>query len=132
MGVFVAKVKKDDNRWYKLIDRIDNEDYTAIDLNEALPYDPDNMLANQWFKLEQFHNNEAFIEILSREFDTADLESINKKQYINIDFIAFYENGKFYMQNITQKNYLTKKWFSFNDQIVDYKYCDNIIYINLN
>ena len=130
MGVFVAKVKKDDNRWYKLIDRIDNEDYTAIDLNEALPYDPDNMLANQWFKLELFHNNEAFLEILSREFDTADLESINKKQYINIDFIAFYENGKFYMQNITQKNYLTKKWFSFNDQIVDYKYCDNIIYIN--
>ena len=47
MGVFVAKVKNDDNRWYKLIDRIDNEDYTAIDLSEALPYDPDNMLANQ-------------------------------------------------------------------------------------
>ena len=130
MGVFVAKVKKDDDRWYKLIDRIDNEDYTAIDLSEALPYDPDNMLANQWFKLELFHNNEAFLEILSREFDTADLESINKKQYINIDFIAFYEDGKFYIQNITQKNYLTKKWFSFNDQNVYYKYCDNIIYIN--
>lgn len=129
MGTFVAKLKKCDY-WVKLADHILNEDYSSIDLSDAIVYDPNNDMAHQWFKLQDFSVNPAFLQMLSDDFDVADLEDLTRAQYDDIEFIAFVQDGKYYMQKISKSSFLTKKWFAWNGQALDYETKENVIYIN--
>lgn len=63
MGTFVAKLKNEAN-WVKLADQILNEEYTNIDLNESIIYDPNNDMAHQWFKLQNFSAKPSFLQML--------------------------------------------------------------------
>lgn len=129
MGTFVAKLKNDAN-WVKLADQILNEEYTNIDLNESIIYDPNNDMAHQWFKLQNFSAKPSFLQMLTDDFDVAELENMTRAQYNDIEFIAFVENRKFYMQKISKSSFLAKKWFSWNGQVLDYQTKENVIYIN--
>lgn len=60
MGVFVAKLKEDEHRWYKLKDNVQNEDYDSISLVDSVVYDPNNTVAGQWFRIEDFEHKDAF------------------------------------------------------------------------
>ena len=42
MGTFVAKLKDDDQHWFKLKDNVQNEDYEEIRLDDTVIYDPNN------------------------------------------------------------------------------------------
>ena len=92
MGTFIAKLKGNNEQFYKLVDHVENEDYVNIHYDEAMVYDANNEMANQWFKIEQFSLSEAFLQILSDDLDVAALESLDRDSYSNIDFIAFYNS----------------------------------------
>lgn len=130
MGTFLAKNKDDDDHWRKLVDQVDNADYTNISLEDTMIYDANNGMAHQWFRIEDFNYNEAFMPSLFSEFDVADLEDLTREQYDNIEFIAFHEDGKFFIQKITKGAYMTKRWFAWNDQIVTYHNESNMLNIN--
>lgn len=130
MGVFIAKIKDDDERWYKIVDQIMNDELSEIVLGDAVAYDPNNTEANQWFKIDGFDQKEGFLPLLAQQINVADLESLDRQQYDNIEFIAFFDLGRYYMQKITRGNYLKKKWFSWDGDILRYQEDEGIIYIN--
>lgn len=130
MGTFLAKIDGDDEHWRKLVDQVENADYTSITLDDTMIYDANNDMAHQWFRIENFNNNEAFMPSLFSEFDVADLEDLTRQQYDTIEFIAFHEEGKYYIQKITKSAYMTKRWFAWNEQIVRYHSESNMLNIN--
>lgn len=130
MGVFIAKIKDDDECWYKIVDQIMNDELSEIVLGDAVAYDPNNTEANQWFKIDGFDQKEGFLPLLAQQINAADLESLDRQQYDNIEFIAFFDQGRYYMQKITRGNYLKKKWFSWDGDILRYQEDEGIIYIN--
>ena len=130
MGVFIAKIKDDDERWYKIVDQIMNDELSEIVLGDAVAYDPNNTEANQWFKIDGFDQKEGFLPLLAQQINAAGWESLDRQQYDNIEFIAFFDQGRYYMQKITRGNYLKKKWFSWDGDILKYQEDEDIIYIN--
>ena len=130
MGIFIAKIKDDDERWYKIVDQVVNDELSEIVLGDAVAYDPNNTVANQWFKIDGFDQKEGFLPLLAQQINAADLESLDRQQYDNIEFIAFFDQGRYYMQKITRGNYLKKKWFSWDGDILRYQEDEGIIYIN--
>lgn len=132
MGCFIAKLKGEDNRWYKLADQENNEDYESIDLAEAIEYDPNNTEAGQWFYVPDFNNKDGFLPLLDLDFDVVDLDSLSNEQFAshNIDFIAFYDAHRYFIQKFTKGNFLKKKWFAWNGDAVQYFEEDGLIYLN--
>lgn len=130
MGTYIAKLTNNNEHWFKITDGVSNHDYQSIDLNDALPYDPNNNMADQWFKFANFNNNDSFLPILENHFDCADLESINRESYDKIELIAFFENRRFYIQKISKSSFLKKKLFAPLGDLVEYKELDNVIYIS--
>ena len=130
MGVFIAKIKDDDENWYKIVDQIMNDELSEIVLGDAVAYDPNNTEANQWFKIDGFDQKEGFLPLLAQQINAADLENLDRQQYDNIEFIAFFDQGRYYMQKITRGNYLKRKWFSWDGDILKYQEDEDIIYIN--
>lgn len=132
MGCFVVKIIGNNEHWFKLEDQIDNEDYEGINLDDAIDYDPNNNVTDQWFKINAFNEKEGFVPMLDTDFDVAELDSITRDQFsqFQIDFIAYYHNHRYYMQNFTRGNYLRKKWFSWNGEAVTYKEEDGLVFVN--
>lgn len=130
MGTYIAKLKDNNEHWFKIADGVQNEDYQGIDLNDALPFDPNNTMADQWFKLENFNENESFLPMLEPPFDCAGLESINRERYGNIEMIAFFEDNRFYIQKVSKGSFLKKKWFAPLGDLVEYKEIEGVLYIN--
>lgn len=130
MGTYIAKLKNDNEQWFKIKDGVQNSDYLVIDLNDALPFDHNNTMADQWFKLENFNENESFLPMLAYPFDCAACESINRERYGNIEMIAYYENNRFYIQKVSKGSFLKKKWFAPFEDIVEYKETEGVLYIN--
>lgn len=130
MGIFIAKIKDDDERWYKIVDQIINDELSEIVLGDAVAYDPNNTEANQWFKIDGFDQKEGFLPLLAQQVNAADLDNLERKHYDKIEFIAFFDQGRYYMQKITRGNYLKRKWFSWDGDILKYQEDEDIIYIN--
>lgn len=130
MGVFIAKIKDDEEHWYKIVDQVANEELSQIVLDDAVAYDPNNTEANQWFKIDGFNEKEGFLPLLAQRINVVDLDNLEREQYNRIEFIAFYDQGRYFMQKITRGNYLKKKWFSWDGDILRYQEDEGIIYIN--
>lgn len=132
MGCFVVKIKEDNNHWYKLIDQVTNTDYENIVLDDAVEYDPNNNVTDQWFKIPDFNQKEGFFPMLDKDFDVAELVSLTKEQYTSsqIEYIAYYFEHRYYIQNFSKGNFLKKKWFSWNGDSVSYQEEDGLIYVN--
>lgn len=130
MGAYIAKLKNDNEHWFKIADGVQNADYMEIDLNDALPFDPDNTMSDQWFKLENFNENESFLPMLAHQLDCAGLESVNRERYGNIEMIAFFEDNRFYIQKVSKGSFLKKKWFAPFGDLVEYNETEKILYIN--
>lgn len=130
MGIYVAKIKNDNERWFKIVDQVANDELSEIDLSDAVLYDPNNTEANQWFKIDGFDQKEGFLPLLAQQINAADLDNLEREQYDTIEFIAFFDQDRYYLQKITRSNYLTRKWFSWDGDIMKYQEDEGIIYIN--
>lgn len=130
MGTYIAKLKNDNKHWFKITDGVQNDDYQGINLDDALPFDPNNTMADQWFKLENFNEYESFLPMLAAPFDCAALENINRERYDNIEIIAFFEGNRFYIQKVSKGSFLKKKWFAPFGDLVEYKETEKVLYVN--
>lgn len=129
MGTFIAKLENDDDHWFKMKDHVANV-YDNLQLNDSIVYDPNNNMRDQWFRMENFDQNEAYLPLLDQPFDVAGLKSITRQQYDEITFLAFYENEIYYFQRVTKSAYLSKKWFAWNGDVISFHNEGSMIYIN--
>ena len=80
MGIFIAKLKNDDN-WYKLKDGEIATYYEDIDLHDAMNYNPDNTIKEQWFKYTI--DEDDVPPCFSWEINSIELNSLTREQYRN-------------------------------------------------
>lgn len=132
MGSFVIKLSGDNERWYKLADQVENADYENISLDDAIIYDPNNTEGGQWFKIEAFNERAGFLPMLDIDFNVADLESVSSEQFNShmIEFIAYYQDHRFFIQKFTKGSFVKKKWFAWDGDAAKYFEADGLIYIN--
>lgn len=130
MGTYIAKIKKNDSSFFKLKDQVENEDYNNINLDDAIIYDPNNDMAHQWFKIQHFSTSESFLDLFNHTLDSANLTDLSNENYSHIEFIALHSNNKFYIQKVTTSTYMSKKFFSFNGEVVNYESKSDMIFLN--
>lgn len=132
MGTFIVKQTGDNDRWYKLVDQVENEEYEGINLTDAVDYDPNNTVTGQWFKIDGFNEKEGFLTILDQDFDVADLDSLTSDQFSQhqIDFVAYYKDHRYYIQKFTSGSFMKRKWLAWGGEAVEYFENDGLIYVN--
>lgn len=109
MGTYLANLRNED-RWLKIQDHVINNDYSQIDLDEAMSYDENNNIADQLFKINNFSRT-VNLDLYSYPLNVADLHNLEYAQYPFMKLIAFYDNGKFYLQKVTRGAYIRRKFF---------------------
>lgn len=127
MGTFLAKLKNNSDQLFKMADGVRYRDFDDIILDDAMIYDVDNNINNQWFKKQQFNEEPSFWPLLDQELIVAELNDISRNDYNNIEVLVYFHDQKFYFQKVTSGNYLKKKWFSFDGAIVSYHSDDDKI-----
>ncbi len=119
MDYLIAKLKKEKENPYEKLWSGDTEIYEMPgDLGGAIQYEADRKLDDdEWFKIENFTNQEYCIDIIKSEFRTPLYPEINKARTSEIEFIFDYSNGVYYFQRILKRNLLVQKRLTLGDNI---------------
>jgi hypothetical protein len=114
----IAKIKEKENLYEKLWSG-DDEVYTMpLDLHGAIPYEAGRELDDdEWFKIENFTEQEFCIDILKSEFRTTDYPEANKSKTSTIEFICDYRDNVYFFQKILKKSLLIQKRLTLGDNI---------------
>lgn len=119
MDYLIAKIKKEKENPYEKLWSGDMEVYKMPDdLNGAIPYEAGRELDDdEWFKIEDFTNQEYCIDVLKREFRTTDYPEANKSRTSTIEFICDYRDRVYYFQRVLKNNILVQKKITLGDNI---------------
>jgi hypothetical protein len=115
----IAKIKKEKENPYEKLWSGDNEVYTMpLDLDGAIPYEAGRELDDdEWFKIENFTEQEFCIDILKSEFRTTDYPEANKSKTSTIEFICDYRDNVYFFQKILRTSLLVQKRITLGDNI---------------
>jgi hypothetical protein len=119
MDYLIAKIKKEKENPYEKLWSGDNEVYTMpLDLDGAIPYEAGRELDDdEWFKIENFTEQEFCIDILKSEFRTTDYPEANKSKTSTIEFICDYRDNVYFFQKILRTSLLVQKRITLGDNI---------------
>ena len=95
MGTLIAKIKSE-AQWVKICDQIDIDVLNLLDLSDSMVYDPNNSVAHQWFRIDNFSNTEYFNELFENPIDAGELTTINANQLDDIKFFSYFIENKFF------------------------------------
>lgn len=129
MGTLISKIKRL-NRWILIQDNVIVNEWDAIDLHDAMRFDPDNSIVNQWFYMEEFSECEGFSDLLSDVPDAAEIDSLNYEQFGKIDFFAYCNGNKIYLQNVIKSSYIRRKQICWSGNVASMMQLENTIFIN--
>lgn len=110
MGTLIAKIKSE-AQWVKICDQIDIDILNQLDLSDSMVYDPNNSVAHQWFRIDNFSNTEYFNELFGNPIDAGELTTINVNQLDDIKFFSYFTENKFYIQRMLTGCYIKKAGF---------------------
>lgn len=110
MGTLIAKIKSE-AQWVKICDQIDIDVLNLLDLSDSMVYDPNNSVAHQWFRIDNFSNTEYFNELFENPIDAGELTTINANQLDDIKFFSYFIENKFYIQRMLTGCYIKKAGF---------------------
>ena len=99
-------------------------------LEESIIYSPSTLLdENCWYKIIEFSSTPYFPNVLSTPLSSADYNTLNKDEFLSIDYIISYQEGVFYYQNIGKSNLQPKSMIHCGD---DYRFVKDDKCININ
>ena len=119
MDYLIAKIKKEKENPYEKLWSGEKEVYTMpLDLDGSIPYEAGRVLDDdEWFKIENFTEQEFCIDILKSEFRTTDYPEANKSKTSTIEFICDYRDNIFFFQRILKTSLLVQKRLTLGDNI---------------
>lgn len=89
-----------------------------LDLDGSIPYEAGRVLDDdEWFKIENFTEQEFCIDILKSEFRTTDYPEANKSKTSTIEFICDYRDNVYFFQRILKTSLLVQKRLTLGDNI---------------
>lgn len=119
MDYLIAKIKKEKENPYEKLWSGGKEVYTMpLDLDGSIPYEAGRVLDDdEWFKIENFTEQEFCIDILKSEFRTTDYPEANKSKTSTIEFICDYRDNVYFFQRILKTSLLVQKRLTLGDNI---------------
>lgn len=129
MGTLISKIKRL-NRWILIQDNVVVNEWDVIDLHDSMRFDPDNTMVNQWFYMDTFSECEGFSDLLSDVPDAAEIDSLNYDQFGKIDFFAYRNGDKIYLQNVIKSSYIRRKQICWSGNVASMMQLENTIFIN--
>jgi hypothetical protein len=117
MDQVLARVKgKRKKQHFKLISDEALFNTIAIDLNSCVAYNPDhNLDEDSWFKIEKFSQQAFCIDLLKKDFDSKDFDDLTKDQFPKIAYLFSVQEGDFYFQKITPRQFIKRKTLVFGE-----------------
>lgn len=80
-------------------------------------YDTDYKLEDdEWFHIPNFSKTEYCLDLLKREFISAEFDQIKKIDINKLLFLCAYQSGIYYFQKLTPSLIIKKKWFKISDE----------------
>lgn len=115
MNILVAKMKRKSGGVQKVLSS--EEKIWKFPKNVSFQeYEPSYKLENdQWYKLEDFSENEFENGIVEENFDSTDLDQISVEDFGNIKYLCAVQGNKYYFQKITASLFVNKKWLQISD-----------------
>ena len=129
MGTLIAKVKSE-AQWVKIRDQIEIDVLDRLDLSDSMVYDPNNNVAHQWFRIENFRSTEYFNEIFANHIDAGELTTIHVNQLDDIKYFAYYTDNKFYIQRMLTGCYIKKAGFWSTGEAIEFANDNKMVTIN--
>lgn len=129
MGTLIAKVKSE-AQWVKIRDQIEIDVLDRLDLSDSMVYDPNNNVAHQWFRIENFRSTEYFNEIFANHIDAGELTTIHVNQLDDIKYFAYYTDNKFYIQRMLTGCYIKKAGFWSTGDTIEFANDNKMVTIN--
>ena len=119
MDYLIAKIKKEKENPYEKLWSGEKEVYTMpLALDGSIPYEAGRVLDDdEWFKIENFTEQEFCIDILKSEFRTTDYPEANKSKTSTIEFICDYRDNVYFFQRILKTSLLVQKRLTLGDNI---------------
>jgi len=121
MSEIIAKVGKE---FKNVLNQEDNIiDDIEIEISET--FSPSYKLdENEWYKFENFSQQNFFIDECKSDFSTANLNQIENNEYDKIVCVSIFQNNRKYFYRITPSLYINKKTildYSGEPKIVEHK-----------
>lgn len=89
-----------------------------ISKNNLVKYCPDHKLdEDDWFKIENFNQQEFCLSFLQDDFDSKSCNALTKEQFTNITYVFSIQENDFFFQKITPSLFLKKKIISFGETV---------------
>lgn len=127
----VAHLKnKKDDCFKKVV--TSNEIYKKLPSVDTLEFDPNYKLEeNEWFSVTDFSEKSYFLDLLKENLkpDSVNFKKILKNDINEIDYIAIFENKKWYFQRVNFRIFQVKGFLHIGDEL---KYIENGMSIPIN
>ena len=118
MKQLIAKVKdRSKIDYYKLL-----SDKIIYDCNisgfQRVNYEPDHDLdEDSWFKVDKFSEQGYCIELLKKEFISAEYNEIPADMFLKIAYLCAVQDDNYFIQKITPSLFATRKILSFGENV---------------
>lgn len=130
MGVLIAKIKNIEP-WTLIKDQVEIDFLNNIDLSDSMLYDPNNNVAQQWFRIEHLSQTDYSNNLFLNAVESGELTTVNINQLDDIVFFAYYADQKFYIQRILKGCYIKKASFWSTGDQIQYANDNKMVTINL-
>lgn len=119
MDYLIARIKKEKENPYEKLWSGEKEVYAMpLDLDGAILYESSRVLDNdEWFKIENFTEQEFCIDLLKGAFRTTDYPEANKAKTSTIEFICDYRDNVYFFQRILKTSLLVQKRVVLSDNV---------------
>lgn len=120
MNYFIAKKKRTNNTFYKVLTSETPIYNIPDDLNNPVVFDNNhNLNEDAWFGITNFKASAYSIELLNQVFNTTDFNSIGINDYKNVKyFCAYQEDNYFCFQNFNNSSVINRKYFNLTGEPV--------------
>lgn len=87
--------------------------------DDCLDYSPSTLLdEDDWFKVQDFSQQDFFPEFLKREFVSSDVADLQKDQFEKITYLMSVQGGNYFFQRVRPTAFLRRKTIVFGDVAV--------------
>ena len=95
----------------------------------SYPYAPGGVLEEgEWFKIENASQESYAGDIISKDIETVDFDSLSKADFLKIDFLFVISESTIYFQNVSKSKLVSKKKIgSFGENFRYQSNCEEII-----
>lgn len=133
MSIVNVKLKQREKNKYRKMVSTDEEIYPNVGdiINSCSQYAPGAVLEDgEWFYIDNAKSQAYAASLLGHDFESVDFDSLERKDFLKIDFLFVYSEKNVFFQNISRARLIAKKSILCLGEDFEYKSNQQEIVIN--